>query len=224
MLRAARLLLLISAFFPALPAQNANRDYSTPEKRAAQAVWLSDPGRPAQLRAQAIASSLHLKPGMSVADIGAGAGIMLPYLSKAVGASDRVYAEEIFDDYLARTKAYAQKQGLNNVAFVLGTEHDPRLPAACCDVAIAVHVYHHFNYPADMLAGLRRALKPGGRFVVIDYYKRVGAMGSGSMALEHIRLDFDDVAKEIEANGFKLVESHEHIPGQQYAATFALNP
>ena len=217
----ARVLLLLAALLPALLAQKANEDYSTPEKRAAQAVSLSDPSRPERLKAQAIVESLHLKPGMSVADIGAGAGIMLPFFSKAVGASGKVYAEEIFDDYVAKTKAYAQKQGLHNVDFVLGTERDPKLPEACCDVAVAVHVYHHFNYPAEMLAGLRRALKPGGRFVVIDYYKRVGAMGPGDMALKHIRLDFDDVVKEIEANGFKLVENHEHIPGQQYSATFS---
>jgi ubiquinone/menaquinone biosynthesis C-methylase UbiE len=218
---AARVLLLFAALLPALLAQKANEDYSTPEKRAAQAVSLSDPGRPERLRAQSIVESLHLRPGMSVADIGAGAGIMLPFFGKAVGASGKVYAEEIFDDFLSRARAYAQKQGLHNVEYVLGTERDPKLPESCCDVAVAVHVYHHFNYPADMLAGLRRALKPGGRFVVIDYYKRPGAMGPGNMALQHIRLDFDDVVKEIEANGFKLVESHEHIPGQQYAATFS---
>ena len=212
MARLARVLLLFAALLTALLAQKANEDYSTPEKRAAQAVSLSDPDRPERLRAQAIADSLHLRPGMSVADIGSGAGIMLPFLSKAVGATGRVYAN---------TRGYANKQGLKNVDFVLGTEHDPKLPDACCDVAVAVHVYHHFNYPADMLAGLRRALKPGGRFVVIDYYRRPGAMGTGNMALEHMRLDFDDVVKEIEANGFKLVESHEHIPGKQYAATFA---
>lgn len=221
MVPAVRLLLLFAALIPALLAQNANRDYSTPEKRAAQAVSLSDPGRPERLKARAIVESLQLQPGMSVVDVGAGAGIMLPYFSKAVGADGKVYAEEIFDDFLARSKAYAQKQGLHNVEFVLGSERDPKLPDACCDVAVAVHVYHHFNYPADMLAGLRRALKPGGRFVVIDYYKRPNAMGPGNMALEHMRLDFDDVVKEIEANGFKLVESHEHIPGQQYAATFS---
>ena len=220
MLQPKRVLLLFAALLPVLLAQKANEDYSTPEKRAAQAVSLSDPERPERLKAQAIVDALHLQPGMSVADIGAGAGIMLPFLSKAVGAPGKVYAEEIFDDFLAKTRGYAQKQGLKNIEFVLGTERGPNLPEACCDVAVAVHVYHHFNYPADMLAGLRRALKPGGRFVVIDYYRRPNAMGSGNMALEHMRLDFDDVVKEIEANGFKLVESHEHIPGKQYAATF----
>lgn len=220
MARCARVLLLFTALLPTLLAQQANEDYSTPEKRAAQAVSLSDPDRPERLRAQAIVDSLHLQPGMGVADIGAGAGIMLPFFSKAVGTAGKVYAEEIFDDFLSKTRAYAEKQGLKNVEFVLGTERDPKLPVACCDVAVAVHVYHHFNYPADMLSGLRRALKPGGRFVVIDYYRRPNAMGTGNMALEHMRLDFDDVVKEIEASGFKLAESHEHIPGKQYAATF----
>ena len=221
MTAAWRLLLLLAALLPALLAQNANEDYSTPEKRAAQAASLSDAGRPERLKAQAIVESLHLKPGMSVADIGAGAGIMLPFFSKAVGSDGKVYAEEIFDDFLARSKDYARKQGLRNVEFVLGSERDAKLPQSCCDVAVAVHVYHHFNYAADMLASLRSSLKPGGRFVVIDYYRRRGAMGPGDMALQHIRLDYDDVVKEIEANGFKLVEKHEHIPGEQYCATFS---
>ncbi len=67
---------------------------------------------------------------------------------------------------------------------------------------------------------IRRGLKPGGRFVVVDYFKRSGAMIGGANALEHIRLDKDDVVKEVEAAGFQLVESIEHVPGKQYIAIF----
>lgn len=78
---------------------------------------------------------------------------------------------------------------------------------------MTVDSYHHFDYPADMLAGIRKALKPGGRFVVVEYYKQRSSEG-------HIRLDKDAVIKEVEANGFQLVEVHDHVPGVQYIAQF----
>jgi predicted methyltransferase len=72
-----------------------------------------------------------------------------------------------------------------------------------------------------MLAGILHGLKPDGRFVIVDYYRRKGAMGPGDQALHHIRLDMDDVIKEVEANGFHLVSSKEHSPGRQYIAIFS---
>ena len=70
-----------------------------------------------------------------------------------------------------------------------------------------------------MLAAIHKALKPGGRLVIVEYYKRPDAMAGGS-ALTHIRLDMPDVIKEIEANGFHLIAEREHIKDSQYMLTF----
>ena len=109
---------------------------------------------------------------MTVADIGTGAGYMLPFLSRAVGDGGKVYAEDIQDDFLAKARAHAEGEQLGNVAYIKGTEKDPTLPAGAMDVALALDSYHHYDYPEEMLAGLRRGLKAGGRLVIVEYYRR----------------------------------------------------
>lgn len=103
--------------------------------------------------------------------------------------------------------------------FVLGNEKDVKLPEGCCDVAVTVDAYHHYDYPAEMLASIHKALKPGGRFAVVDYYRRPGAMGPGN-PMEHIRIDKDAVIAEVQAHGFKLLETTDTVAGSQYIAVF----
>jgi ubiquinone/menaquinone biosynthesis C-methylase UbiE len=209
------LLLLVAALSPAQVAEKANERYRTAEGRAAlMRDILAATDRAAGIKAAAIAGALGLKPGMTVVDIGSGAGVLLPFLSSAVGPTGRVVAEDIFDEFLAKERETAKAAGLANVSFVKGTERDPRLPAASLDVAVTVDSYHHFDYPADMLAGIRKALKPAGRFVIVEYYRRAAG--------DHVRLDKDGLIREVEAGGFQLLEAHDHIPGVQYSATFRL--
>jgi predicted methyltransferase len=113
---------------------------------------------------------------------------------------------------------------LVNVQFIHGTERSPALPAHSVDLILALDSYHHYDYPRDMLAGFREALKPGGRLAIVEYYKRSGAMGGGDRALTHIRLDDSGVIQEVQAAGFTLVEEREHIPKSQYICIFALKP
>ena len=91
----------------------------------------------------------------------------------------------------------------------------PKLPADTLDAALLLDVYHHFDYPGEMLAHLRDSLVSDGRLVIVEYYKRAEAM-PGGRALTHIRLDMPDVIKEIEANHFHLIAEKEHIPDSQY--------
>jgi len=147
---------------------------------------------------------------------------MLPHLSKAVGPQGKVLGEDIFDDFLKKARAASETAGLKNVEFVKGTEHTSNLPAGKLDVILALDSYHHFNYPKEMLASFKSALKPDGRLAIVEYYKREGAMGNGNSALTHIRLDDADLVKEVESAGFALVEEHEHIPKSQYVTLFKL--
>jgi len=158
---------------------------------------------------------MGLQPGMTVADVGTGIGYMLPFLSRRVAPGGHVIAEDIFDDFLASARLRVENQKLDNVTFVKGTETDPNLPEAAVDIVLALDVYHHFDYPEKMLAAIHKSLKPGGRLVVVEYYKRQEAM-AGGRALTHIRLDMPDVIKEIEANHFHLIAEKEHIPDSQY--------
>jgi predicted methyltransferase len=89
-------------------------------------------------------------------------------------------------------------------------------------MALALDVYHHFDYPEKMLAAIHRALKDGGKLIVVEYYKRVSAMPNGR-ALTHIRLDMPDVIKEVEANRFHLLEEKERVRDVEYMLTLEKN-
>ena len=196
-------------------AQQANTTYKTEAGRENVAKSLNSPQREGTEKPVELIQSMGLQPGMTVADVGTGPGFMLPYLSARVGPSGHVLAEDIFDDFLAGAKKTAQEHKLTNVTFIKGTETDPNLPAGQVDMELVLDAYHHFDYPEKMLAGLRKGLKPDGKLVIVDYYKRETAM-PGGRALTHIRLDMPDVIKEVEANHFHLIMEKEHIKNVQY--------
>jgi ubiquinone/menaquinone biosynthesis C-methylase UbiE len=196
-------------------AREANSGYQTEEQRKQMAASLGNPQREQTQKPGLLIHDMGLKPGMTVADIGTGVGFMLPYLSKAVGPDGHVIAEDIFDDFLSAAKLKANQAGLANVTFLKGTETDPSLPDGQLDMALALDVYHHFDYPEKMLAAIHKALKDGGKLIVVEYYKRESAMPNGR-ALTHIRLDMPDVIKEVEANHFHLLEEKEHVRDVQY--------
>jgi predicted methyltransferase len=214
--------ILLACCGPALWAQvatDANQHYQTAGGRKAIAANLGSAERDATERPQELVRAMGLHPGMAVADIGTGVGYMLPYLSRAVGPSGSVQAEDIFDDFLNAAKQRAADQKLANVAFIKGTETDPHLADHSVDVILALDSYHHYDYPEKMLAAFAQALRGGGRLVVVEYYKRPNAMPGGD-AVKHIRLDEPDLVREIERNGFRKVSEHEHIKGSQYMVVF----
>jgi ubiquinone/menaquinone biosynthesis C-methylase UbiE len=211
-------LVLAAAMTANLTAQvagPANSGYQTEQQRKGVANGLADPARDAKQKPGELIRTMGLQPGMTVADVGTGIGYMLPSLSRRVAPGGRVIAEDIFDDFLASARQRVENQKLDNVTFVKGTETDPNLPEAAVDIVLALDVYHHFDYPEKMLAAIHKSLKPGGKLVVVEYYKRQEAM-AGGRALTHIRLDMPDVIKEIEANHFHLIAEKEHIPDSQY--------
>ena len=214
-MRIAALLAMMAAALSAQVASQANSGYQTEQQRANVAKGLADPERDEKQKPGELIRNAGIQPGMTVADVGTGIGYMLPFLSKRVGAEGKVIAEDIFDDFLAGAKQRVENQKLANVTFVKGTETDPKLPEGALDVVLALDVYHHFDYPDKMLAAIYKSLKPDGRLVIVEYYKRPEAMPNGR-AVTHIRLDMPDVIKEIEANRFHLIAEREHIPDSQY--------
>ncbi len=203
-------------------ATQANEGYKTHEGRENIAKGLGDPTRGERQKPRDIIDALDLKPGGTVADVGTGVGFMLPYLSHAVGDTGHVIGEDIQSDFLDQAKMKVQLSRLGNVQFVLGTDRDPRLPADTLEGALVLDVYHHFDYPQAMLEHIRDSLLSDGKLVIVEYFKRPGAMPGSDpdRAVQHIRLDEDDLIREVEASGFRLVSKRDLVPKSQYIAVF----
>jgi ubiquinone/menaquinone biosynthesis C-methylase UbiE len=109
-----------------------------------------------------------VKPGMWVADVGAGEGYYSVRLSPVVGRRGRVLAEDIQSDVTDRLAQRVQRGNLDNVAVMLGEPDDPKLPANSLDRVFLVHVYHEVSSPYAFLWHMRESLKPGGLVIVVD--------------------------------------------------------
>ncbi len=151
-----------------------------------------------------IAAAVGLKPGMAIADVGAGTGIYEPVFSKSVGAAGKVYAVDISKPLLAFIEKSMKAAGVANVTTVVGTDKSISLPPGSVDVVFTSDVYHHFEYPQAILADIRRALKDGGQFIVVDYDHIPGV--TPPTLLSHVRTDKKTVIAEVTQAGFQPPE------------------
>jgi ubiquinone/menaquinone biosynthesis C-methylase UbiE len=134
------------------------------------ASWLERPEREAEERTDLLLSALALQPGEVVADVGAGSGYFSWRMAQKVGAKGTVYAVEIQQEFLDLLMANMRRRGVAEIVKpVLGTVQDPKLPDNGVDTILLVDVYHEFNYPYEMASAMIRALKPGGRLVLVEY-------------------------------------------------------
>ena len=115
-----------------------------------------------------IFAEMGVRPGATVADIGAGDGFFTSRLARSVGGNGRVFAVDIDDAVMARLRKRLQEDGIDNVTIVKGSIDDPKLPDATLDAALIVDAYHGMEQHQLILAALRRALKPDGRLVIVE--------------------------------------------------------
>jgi predicted methyltransferase len=147
-----------------------------------------------------IVAALELKKGQDVADVGAGTGLFLEPLAKAVGVAGRVYALDIAPDFIEALKQRVKLQKLEQVEVRLSKERSVELPPLSIDVAFVCDTYHHFEYPQHVLFSLYKAIRPLGRLYVVDFDRIPGT--SRDWILEHVRADRRTFIKEIEQAGF----------------------
>jgi len=117
---------------------------------------------------EVIFAEMGVRPGATVADIGAGDGFFTSRLARSVGGNGRVFAVDIDDAVMARLRKRLQEDGIDNVTIVKGALDDPKLPEATLDAALIVNAYHEMEQHQLILAALRRALKPDGRLVIVE--------------------------------------------------------
>jgi len=130
--------------------------------------------RVANLKMDEIVAKLGLKPGDTVADIGAGSGLFEVPLAKAVSPGGKVYAVDIDAGFFPQINRKADEAHATNVQTVLGKYTDPNLPAKNIDLVFFHDVLHHIQDRAGYLKAVTGYLKPSGRVVVIDYEQGQG--------------------------------------------------
>jgi len=133
------------------------------------AAWLERDEREREERTDLLVRTLDLKPGMVVADIGAGTGYISRRIAPAVAPDGKVLAVDVQPEMIGMLKALAQQERLTNIQPLLGAENDVKLTPDSVDLAIMVDVYHELAFPYEVLASIVRALKPGGRVVFVEY-------------------------------------------------------
>ncbi len=174
------------------------------------AEWLERPERETEENVEGALNALGLKPGMTVAEVGAGTGYVALRMAKRVGTSGKVYANDVQPEMLTLLRRNAAQAGIKNVETVLGSEADPKLPAGQIDLIILVDVYHEFSQPQKMLQGIRAALKPDGRLVQLEYRKEDPAVP----ILPDHKMSVAEAKTEVEAEGFRLGPVIETLPRQ----------
>jgi len=174
------------------------------------ADWLVRPERAAEEQPERALDALNLKPGMVVADIGAGVGYMSLRMAKRVGPSGKVYANDLQPEMLAKLRENAARGGIANVITVLGDVADPKLPLNTMDLVLLADVYHEFSQPEQMLRKIRETLKPDGRLVLLEYRAEDPRIPINP---EH-KMTVAQVKAELEPEGFVLQRAIETLPRQ----------
>jgi ubiquinone/menaquinone biosynthesis C-methylase UbiE len=153
---------------------------------------------------------IRVQRGSAVADLGAGSGYFTIRLARAVGNNGRVYAVDIQPGMLQLLQRAVDRARLTNVVPILGTEDDPRLPPESLDLVLMVDVYHELSSPQATLAHIKRALKPGGRLVLLEYR----AEDPDVPILPEHKMTKAQVKLEIEHEGFRQQRVYDDLPRQ----------
>lgn len=175
------------------------------------AGWLERPEREREERTDLLLQNLPLEADDVVADIGAGTGFFsLPIAARV--PQGRVLAVDIQPEMLAIVASRAKAGGIANVEPVQATETDPRLPPGAVDLVLMVDAYHEFSYPWEVMQGIVRGLKPGGRVVLIEYRAEDPAVP----ILTLHKMSETQARQEMKAVGLEWVETRDFLPQQHY--------
>jgi SAM-dependent methyltransferase len=175
------------------------------------ADWLERPGRENEEAPTKAIDMMQLKPADVVADIGAGTGYFSFRIARHV-PQGKVLAEDIDDQMIRDVRSAISANHLTNVEPVLGTTTDPHLPAGAVDVVLMVDAYHEFDHPREMMLGIVRALKPGGRVIDLEYR----AEDDQVLIKPHHKMTEAQAVKEMAAVGLVHLKTLHDLPQQHF--------
>jgi len=176
--------------------------------------WLEtfeSPGREVFDKKEAILHATQIKPGMRIADIGAGTGLYSIAFAQQTGEKGIVYAVDISKDFVRNIELRAKNQGLKNIQGIINNQKEIGLAQNSIDLAFICDTYHHFEYPLTTLRSVYQALDSGGKLIIIDFKREPHI--STSWIMGHVRANKEKVINEVESIGFKLKADRNILEG-----------
>ena len=175
------------------------------------APWLVRQSREREEECSTLLRALHIEPGDVVCDLGCGNGFYTLKIADLVGKDGRVLAVDIQKQMLALLNLRAKKTTVGDrIQTILGTLSDPKLPANSVDLVLLADVYHELSHPESVLEAIRKSLRPGGRMVLAEFRTE-----DPKVPIKRLhKMSKKQVVRELNANGFKLVEQYDGLPWQ----------
>lgn len=174
-----------------------------------EALWLERPSRETEEKPQQLVNALDLKPTDVVADIGAGTGYFSFRMAQKLPAG-KVLAVDVQPEMLDMMKFLKQENNITNVEPILGSITNPNLPSNSVDLALMVDAYHEFSHPYEMMQGLVKALKIGGRVVLVEYRRENPFIPIKALH----KMTQNQARKEMAAVGLQWIETQDFLPSQ----------
>ncbi|HTY61953.1 MAG TPA: methyltransferase domain-containing protein [Acidobacteriota bacterium] len=175
-------------------------------------AMLDNPQRDKEQRPDEVLAALDLKPGETIADIGAGSGYFSFRFARKLGDTGRVYAVDINSDMILHMNRYIRDNRLKNVTTILSAPDDPLLMDASINRFFICNTWHHIQNRPQYVARMKKMLKPGGQIIIIDYKKKQLPVGPPP----EMKLAKREVIAEMEAGGFKLAKEHGFLEYQYF--------
>jgi ubiquinone/menaquinone biosynthesis C-methylase UbiE len=175
-------------------------------------AYLEDPQRDVYQKPHEVIMALGLREGETVADIGAGSGYFTFRLASPVGEKGRIYAVDTSPDMIMHMNRRIRDMKLRNIVTVLSAPDDPLLMDGSIDRFFICDTWHHIQNQAQYLALMKKMLKPGGQVIMIDFQKVELPVG----APMEMKIAREDLVRQMESNGFKLVKEHTFLPYQYF--------
>jgi ubiquinone/menaquinone biosynthesis C-methylase UbiE/intracellular sulfur oxidation DsrE/DsrF family protein len=169
-----------------------------------------------------IVAALGLKPGMTVADIGAGTGLFTRLFAEEVGPEGRVIAVDISKNFLEHIERTSREAGIKNIETQLCTDDSTGLVSESIDVAYICDTYHHFEFPVKTMTSIQKALKRDGHLFLIDFQRIPGERSDFVMG--HVRAGKDVFVSEVIQAGFRKSRDIENLLKENYFVEFAKSP
>jgi predicted methyltransferase len=173
-------------------------------------LWLERTERETEEQPQLVIDALDIKPGQTIADLGAGSGYYSFRIAALVGPTGKVLAIDIEPTMLEVISQRAGREHVTNIATIRSSARDPNLAPHSVDLLFMVDVYHELEYPYEVLTKVREALKPGGRVALIEYRAEDPAVAIKPLH----KMSERQVRREMQAAGFKHVKTVRTLPLQ----------